>query len=445
MFSAKNRRNNRYVSRPTSISSRTLGLVMLLAVVISVALYFTNGRDVEDLAGNDSPGVVQAAVMARLEPGIFQLLADRRENYEHTSAELQKGESLSVVLERVGLNQAEAYEVVQAVGELLDLTKVRPGIKATLYRAKQTGGATRLEFTKDQDPPLVVLKTPAGYVASWHNYEPVVNLEAAQGTIKTSLWDSAVNEYGLNPELVIAFAEIFAYDIDFFTDIKQGDTFRLVYESKYCQGARLGSGRILAAEFMNNGQRVEAFYYENSKGIGGYYDASGRSLKKMFLKSPLQYRRISSYFSRSRLHPILKIRRAHLGVDYSAASGTPVESLGDGKVIFKGWKGGYGNYLEIRHGQGYVTCYGHLQGFARGLKNGQRVQQGQLIAYVGSTGLSTGPHLDFRIRKDKEYIDPLSLKLEPAPPIDALERQKFSALVENYRAQLGTLLAARRS
>ncbi|MBW2622888.1 MAG: M23 family metallopeptidase, partial [Deltaproteobacteria bacterium] len=247
--------------------------------------------------------------------------------------------------------------------------------------------------------------------------------------------------YKLDPEVVLNFSDIFAYDIDFFTDIQTGDRFSIFYELKYLQGNLVGSGRILAAEFINNGKKLEAYYFEKSPGKGGYYDAEGRSLRKMFLKSPLRFRRISSYFSRSRYHPILKICRPHLGIDYAAPPGTPVETVADGKVTFKGWNGGYGRFVKIKHNRAYTTTYGHLSRYAKGLKKGKRVKQGDLIGYVGSSGLSTGPHLDYRMVKNGKFINPLALNLEPAPPIEASQRSRFHVHVENVKSQMDEQLA----
>jgi len=431
-----------YVNTYRPGTPKGLLLVLFLAGSVFLLLFLSNTQAPPESAGRSSHAAVFPENLPQLDPGPFQKLADRRRGLNKIVERLERGETLGHVLERLGLDRVGAHQVAEAVGQIIDLTKVRPGVEIALFREKETGEPVRLEFNQARDQHLILLKTPTGYVAGSLEYEPLVCWAAAQGRIKNSLWASAVIHYGLNPELVMAFADIFAYDIDFFTDIREGDEFRLLFEEKYCQGAGLGPGRILAAEFINNGQQFKAYYYENSKGEGGYYDAEGRSLKKMFLKSPLRYRRISSFFSRSRFHPILKIYRPHLGVDYSAPTGTPVEALGDGRIAFIGWKGGYGNYIEIKHNRTYTTCYGHLSRFAKGLKTGQRVKQGDLIGYVGSTGLSTGPHLDFRVKNNGKFIDPLAMKMEPAPPIDPAERAKFMALVKDLEARMTVRSAA---
>lgn len=444
MLPLKSPTKNRYQNQGKKPLFKTLFVILFIAVLAAVIQLLPTGRTSTE-AGNQAEAVLPrpAAALPTLEPGIFQRSLDWLAGLRKSADEVRKGESFSVVFDRLGLNASETRLITQAAAEVMDVTKVRPGLQVAIYREKKTNEPVRLELSRDKSNPLVLLKTPSGYVASWQESSPVVCTEASAGSIKSSLWVSAVNVYGLDPELVLALTDIFAYDIDFFTDIRDGDSFRILYEKKYCDGIPKGVGRIMAAEFVNGGQTLEAFYYENSKGEGGYYDQNGRSLRKMFLKSPLQYRRISSYFSKSRLHPILKIRRPHLGVDYAAPTGTPVEALGDGIVVFRGWKGGYGNYVEIKHSQGYQTCYGHLSKFAAGLKTGDRVKQGQLVGYVGSTGLSSGPHLDFRVKKNKTFIDPLSLKLDPAPPIVASEKSNFAAQRERLQSEMRNLLARR--
>ena len=405
-------------------------------------MVYSNG-DHSPQARMEPPSGHPLPAVAPLEAGCFQDKADRTICQTARTEEVGKGDTFGHLLERLGFSSAQAHEVAASAGELLDLTKVRPGNRLTVYRDKNTNAVLRLRYESRLNPPLIMVKTPLGYAVSWQEFEPIKCLDAAQGEINASLWESAVGRYGLDPELVMSMADIFAYDIDFFTDIQKGDKFALLFEQQFSRGESKGAGRILAAKFINDGRELQAYYYEDQEGNGGYYDEKGHSLKKMFLKSPLQYRRISSYFSKSRLHPILKIRRPHLGVDYSAPTGTPVEALGDGKLEFVGWKGGYGNFIVIKHNRNYTTMYGHLSKFAKGIKKGDRVKQGQLIAYVGSTGLSTGPHLDFRVKEGKEFIDPLSIKLAPAPPIKESERQKFLELAAQRRMEMSQVMASK--
>jgi len=248
------------------------------------------------------------------------------------------------------------------------------------------------------------------------------------GTVETSLYEAMVKTVN-SPELTMKFADIFSWQIDFFTDLRQGDSFKLVYEVyKYKNGVKK-DGNIIAARF--NGKQVglhEAVYFASAdKKFSDYYSPDGGSLKKIFLRAPLNFRRISSFFSLRRFHPILRYFRPHLGIDYSAASGTPVVSIGDGTVSFAGRKGGFGKLVIIRHNSTFTTMYGHLSRFGKRVSSGSRVNQGQVIGYVGATGLATGPHLDFRISKNGSFVNFLKLKFPPAANIPREYAEEFSS------------------
>jgi len=230
------------------------------------------------------------------------------------------------------------------------------------------------------------------------------------------LWN-ATAEQGLNPSIALDLSDIYAWTIDFF-GIEKGDKFKVLYTEQFVDTVSIGIGEIKAAFFEHSGHKYYAFKYEQDSTFS-YFDLEGNSLRKAFLKAPLKYSRISSRFSNGRYHPVLKIRRPHHGIDYAAPSGTPIMSIGDGKVIAKGWdsKGG-GNYIKIRHNSVYTTVYMHMRGFARGITNGSIVRQGDVIGYVGATGLATGPHLDFRVYMNGKPIDPLRMEAPSAEPID---------------------------
>lgn len=257
------------------------------------------------------------------------------------------------------------------------------------------------------------------------------------GVIENNLYDS-LGDDGESALLGCALSDIFSWDIDFTTDLRKGDTFKVVVEELWLGGRFKRFGNILAAEFTNEGNTYRAFRYEGPDGRAGYYDEEGKSLQRSFLKAPLSFRRISSGFTFSRVHPILKIRRPHLGVDYVAPGGTPVSALGDGSVQFAGYKGGNGNLVIIRHPNGFITYYGHLRRIRTGIRRGARVAQGDVIGYVGSTGLSTGPHLDFRMKKGDRFVNPLGVNVPRGGGIP----KPFLADYDRNRHALGLVLAS---
>jgi murein DD-endopeptidase MepM/ murein hydrolase activator NlpD len=253
------------------------------------------------------------------------------------------------------------------------------------------------------------------------------------GTIESSLF-GAIEAAGEEDQLALDLADIYAWDVDFNTEIQRGDSFRVAVEKLSLDGAFARYGRILAAEFVRGDRVLRAFRHEGARGAG-YYDTEGRPLRKAFLRSPLRFTRISSRFSRSRLHPVLHVRRAHLGVDYAAPSGTPVAAAADGVVSAAGWMGGYGRTVKIRHANGFETLYGHLS--RTFVRPGQRVAQGAHIGAVGATGLATGPHLDYRMSRNGQFVDPLRLESPPAEPVPENERPAYAETLRRSAALLG--------
>lgn len=231
-------------------------------------------------------------------------------------------------------------------------------------------------------------------------------------------------------------ASIFGWDIDFALDIRKGDHFSLLYEQQYLDGEKLRDGRILAAEFTNQDRTYQAVLFTDPKGRGLYYAPDGSSMRKAFLRSPVDFRRISSKFQRERYHPVLGKKRPHRGVDYAAKIGTPIKAAGDGKVIFRGTKGGYGRTVIVQHGGNITTLYAHMSGYRRGVTTGTRVQQGQIIGYVGKSGLATGPHLHYEFRLNGAHRNPLTVKLPDAKPIAAEYRELFQIQSKQLLAQL---------
>jgi len=265
----------------------------------------------------------------------------------------------------------------------------------------------------------------------WVRVEP----KAYSGTIRSSLW-MALQNAGIKPEMIIRFADLFSWDVDFFTETQSGDSFKLILEQLYCDDRGIGKPQLQAGEYKGRCGEYYGFFYQDPSGRKDYYLRNGECVRKGFLRSPLQFSRISSSFSTGRYHPILRIVRPHQGIDYSARSGTPVSAIGDGVVAQAGWSGGYGNLVEISHGNGYRSRYGHLSRVGKGVRSGVRVGQGQTIGYVGSTGMSTGPHLHFEVRVNGVARNPLKIIPPRAERLPAKYLAEFQQRADSLTALL---------
>ncbi|MBN1756241.1 M23 family metallopeptidase [bacterium] len=353
--------------------------------------------------------------------------------------EIQKDQALSLALQQAGVIPATVFNITENIKEILDLRKILPGEKFFL-RTDQQGNMLSFEYVKS--PWKKIMLTPGDdeqYRVVEDSIPLTYTLRVKSGEIRENLWNSMVNS-SCPPNLIGEYTEVFRYDIDFFTETQNGDQFALLYEEYSHEGKPIRLGRILAAEYHQKQEIHHALFFEDPKGRADYYNLEGKSLKKPLLRSPLNYRRISSTFTHSRYHPILKIYRPHLGVDYAAAAGTPVVASGDGRVIFSGWNGGYGNFVKIDHQNGFVTCYGHLSKIHSNARQGKSVKQGNIIGYVGSTGLSTGPHLDYRIIKNGTYVNPLKIAFPEGKPVAAEYQGEFDSQAVNYIKLMNILL-----
>jgi murein DD-endopeptidase MepM/ murein hydrolase activator NlpD len=344
-----------------------------------------------------------------------------RENLTVVRGTVGRNESLATTLADY-LSPPALHRVVEAARPVYDLARISVGRPFGL--ALDSRGFVRaFTYGIDDLRTLRVVRGEDGLGAQilFRRYDVRRAVVAAE--IQSSLFE-ALAAAGERDQLALDLADIFAWDVDFNTELREGDTIRVVVEKELLDGELVRYGRILAATLRCDGRVFHAVRYEGSRGPG-YYDLDGTPLRKAFLRSPLRFTRISSRFSRSRLHPILKIRRPHLGVDYAAPSGTPVVASADGVVTRAGWRGGLGRAVQIRHANGYETLYGHLSRIL--VHRGQRVSQGQRIGAVGQTGLATGPHLDYRMRRDGRFVDPLRIQLPPVEPIPPAEREPFLA------------------
>jgi len=330
---------------------------------------------------------------------------------------LQAGDTLYESLIKEGISAAEILNLQEKVKSVVDFNYLPVGSE---YSLKYNPEGKVTEFIYKPNPiDIYCIDIPSSDSEDLKVTKEEICTEVVrfEGKIKYSLYESML-ECADSPQLALQLAEIFAWQIDFLTECREGDTFNILVEKQY-RGDFYRWGKVLAAEYEGELlSKHTAILFKDPSGHIDYYDEKGKSLRKAFLRAPLHYKYISSYFSKNRLHPILRIWRPHLAIDYAAPTGTPVSTIGDGTVIYAGWKDGYGNYVQIRHPNNYVSGYGHLSRFAKGLKNGQKVEQGEIIGYVGATGLATGPHLDFSISKNGEKVDFLKLKLPAASSVD---------------------------
>lgn len=345
-----------------------------------------------------------------------------------------RGDSLDRMFKRHGLDRGDLAQVMQLDLARKYLRLIRPGDEIRVQA--EAGSLQALTRDVSLTESLQVSRDEAGkFTASMLPRELERRQVRASGEIRSSLFEAAA-EAGVSDRTIMNLAGIFAWDIDFVLDIRQGDRFNVVYEELWRDGKRVGEGQILAAEFINQGEDFQAVRYEDpATGEADYYTPAGRSLRKAFVRAPVAFSRISSNFNPSRRHPKLNTIRAHKGVDYAAPTGTPVKAAGDGKVIFRGRKGGYGNVVILQHGGNITTLYAHLSRFAKA-GNGARVRQGQVIGYVGATGLATGPHLHYEYRVNGVHMNPRTVKLPDAEPIAPERMAAFQAVAARLLQQL---------
>ncbi|USE38471.1 OapA family protein [Endozoicomonas sp. SCSIO W0465] len=355
---------------------------------------------------------------------------------------IQSGDNLSVLFNNQGLNASVVYQVANTPRYGETLASIRPG-ESLEFRINQEGTLTQLRYVKSRLESIFFNKVDKGYRAELITLSPEIRPTYASGSIESSLF-LASQKAGLSQNLTMELAGIFGWDIDFVQDIRSGDSFSLLFEEKYLEGEKLGDGDILVASFTNQGQTYTAIRYTDSNGDTDYYTPDGKSMKKAFLRTPVDFTRISSSFNPNRLHPVFKTKRPHRGVDYAAPMNTPIKAAGDGRVQFSGWQNGFGNVVFIQHPNDIVTVYAHANKLA-GLKKGQKVRQGQTIAYVGKTGWATGPHLHYEFRVNGVHRNPMTVKLPDAAPIARGEMANFKKRSELMMARLekqsGTLLA----
>ena len=352
------------------------------------------------------------------------------------SGEVKNGQFFSTLLGGLGLSQQEAYNLTEATKEVFDVKTLRVGKQ---YRAYYKDSVLKyLVYDRDK-ASSIVFDCTAPY-ADWV-YEKTVTVEQryADVTISSSLWVD-MRAAGVSPLLIVSLSDIYAWTVDFFA-LQEGDRFRVLYEERMCDGEVIAVDTVRYAVFSHGGDDFPMVMFDQKDGGNMWWNEKGESMRKAFLKAPLNYSRISSGFSYSRKHPVTRKVQPHTGVDYAAPTGTPVMTIGDGVVTSVKYEGAGGNTVRIRHNSVYSTAYLHLSKYAKGLKAGQRVRQGEVIGYVGSTGRSTGPHLDFRVWKNGTPINPLKMESPPAEPIKDSNKETFAETSAKYKAQIDSIQA----
>ncbi len=359
------------------------------------------------------------------------------EDFIKEEGEVPKGETFSTLFIHAGMSASDAYNLTQACDSIFNVRLIRIGCGFDRYYSNDS--LFNLEYAVYHHDKIhsTVFKCRDS-LAAWNIEKPVtVSRRYADITINESLWNDMVNA-GAPYELILDLDDIFAWTVDFFS-LQKGDRFRALYDERSVDGEILDIKQVDYAEYTRGDKILHAIRYDQGDNGNRYWSEKGESMRKAFLKAPLKFTRISSKFSYHRKHPISGKVKAHTGVDYAAPSGTPVYALGDGTVLSAGWGGAGGNTIKIRHNSVYTTAYLHLKGFAKGIKAGVRVSQGQLIGYVGSTGSSTGPHLDFRVWKNGSPIDPLKMESPSAEPIKEENRPALDSLFRTFKAEMDSL------
>lgn len=356
------------------------------------------------------------------------------DNYDIKVDTIRKNQFLSNIMLKEDVDYNVITHIEKKHRNVFDIRRIKPGQKHTFIIDRDSLN-TPVFWVYEINKIDYAVFSLTDSLNAWIGHKEVeTRIEQIEGVIESSLWN-AMKDAGGDQNITMELSEIYSWTVDFF-GIQPGDNFKVVYENRYVNDECIGMGKILAAYLNNYGEEHYAYYFEQN-GKKEYFDENGGNLRKAFLKAPLNYKRISSTFTNARKHPVTKVVRPHHGVDYAAPTGTPVVTVADGTVIEKGWdKKGGGNYLKIKHNSTYTTTYMHLNGFAKGIQKGSKVKQGDLIGYVGSTGLSTGPHLDFRLNKNGKYINPLTFESPSSSPVSDANKAAFEEVVSTMNKEL---------
>jgi murein DD-endopeptidase MepM/ murein hydrolase activator NlpD len=428
--------------RRLGLAGATAGLVVLVGMVVVPVFASVNRPDpvaTQLTIPLELPPVelVESALpppVSALESDLY-LASDAEAGWQVVT--VRRNETLGNIFGRLGVPSTLMHRLIDESESVRALTQIHPGDQIA-FRIPKAGTLTALQFDRSESERILV--EIDGDTVSERVIERQLERRTQYGSaVITSSLFAAGDAAGISDQQLMRLAEVFNYDIDFAQDLREGDRFAVVYESIYRDGVKLRDGDILAAVFVNQGKRFEAFRHAGADGRSDFFSADGRSLRKAFIRTPVEFTRISSRFSSARKHPILGRVRAHKGVDYAAPTGTPIRAAGTGTVTFVGNKSGWGRTIEIQHGRDTSTLYGHMSRFAKGIARGQKVQQGEVIGYVGMSGLATGPHLHYEFRVKGVHRDPLSIDLPKGEPLAGAELAAFKKAHGNYALALAVV------
>lgn len=439
--------------------------VSIASIILSITLFFLPSEEVSATKGNIPLAVPihQLANLSNPEQSTENVLNDSAPNPQQSSTEptsslennhiarpaqatdenwvsysVKKNDNLTSLFKRAGLNARDVYNISQATRKGKELNRLYPGESLAFL----IEGATLKKLKYEVNPLKTILIESINneYVVNTIERTPETRERYVEGVIEDSLFEDA-ERAGLSNNMIMRFASMFGWDVDFSQDIRKGDRFKVIYNEQYLDGEKISDGHIVAAQFTNGGENFTAIRYTDSDGSSSYYTPDGHSMRKAFLRMPVDFARISSSFNLKRKHPVLNRIRAHKGVDYAASTGTPIKASGDGKVIWKGNKGGYGRAIIIQHGSNITTLYAHMSRYNKKLEQGSRVKQGQVIGYVGKSGLASGPHLHYEFRVNGTHKNPMTVKFPQASPVPKKERAAFLQVALQMQNQLETYSA----
>jgi len=416
-----------------NVPRRLLAVTVLMGFGIVAAFGLAPDSSLPDIAAQRIHRDLAAPIIAELV----------RTDVYWREERIARGDTLGSVLARLSISDPTALQFLHNDPAARTLYQIKPG-KSLRVQTDDDGHLLALSYLTQSGDVLTVRRGATGFVAESMALQPTVRLEMRAAEIRTSLF-AAADDVGLPDAITGQIADIFSGDVDFHHDLHLGDRFTVVYEMCDVDGHASGAGKVVAAEFVSKGRSYRAFLWRDSDGAATYYTEDGKSARKAFLRSPLEFTRVTSGYSLARLHPFMQTWRAHKGVDFAAPTGTPVHASGDGKVQFAGQQNGYGNVVMLQHAGAYSTVYAHLSRFGAGIRPGVPVGQGELIGYVGQTGWATGPHLHYEFRVGNDQRDPMTIALPNAQPIAAGDRAAFFDRVAPLAAQLslgrGVMLA----